>query len=498
MGRVDMKDKFIKYWQRMPLRRKIQVIIVSVGLIMEAVVLVNLNIPYSFIDNVRIILDDNLACYRFQDALDKEKDLFLQFMSEKDLETEEKFRQACGETAGYLANLPYDYAQIGEERYSITWSIKNAFEEYAKQRDKVTAMEKTEEDYITELYKTYSMQDYLAAYASRLTRAVLLEGNGYYEEQLPILKQMPYILLLISFAAFWLLLAVMRLFMSSILKIMGRLAEASGKIEKNDFSGADLDWKGQDEIGQLVSAFNKMKHSTQDYVVATEEKRVMEERLYRQELERAELEQRFSMAQLQLIRSQLDPHFLFNTLNMITRMAQMEEAPVTEEMLVAMSNLLRYSLRTTNAFAPLKQELKVVQDYMYIQRMRFGERVRFFVVCPEELYAEEVPVFLLQPLVENAVLHGIADKETGGTISISIIREGETLRIMVEDTGEGMSEEHLKRIREETEKRGTGLGIGLGNIHRRIAAYYEKGSISIESREGVGTVIQIEFGKRKA
>ncbi len=78
MGRVDMKDKFIKYWQRMPLRRKIQVIIVSVGLIMEAVVLVNLNIPYSFIDNVRIILDDNLACYRFQDALDKEKDLFLQ------------------------------------------------------------------------------------------------------------------------------------------------------------------------------------------------------------------------------------------------------------------------------------------------------------------------------------------------------------------------------------------------------------------------------------
>ncbi|MFT3982828.1 MAG: sensor histidine kinase [Lachnospiraceae bacterium] len=492
-----MRDKFVKYWCKMPLRRKLQVIIVSVGLIMEAVVLVNLNIPYSFIDNVRIIMDDNLVCYRFQDALDNEKDLFIKFMSGKNQETEEKFRRACEETAEFLEELPYDYVKIGEERYSITWNIKNAYEEYAKQRDKVITMDRKEEEYITELYKTYKMQDYLSAYASRLTKAVLLEGNGYYEEQLPILKQMPYILLLISFAAFWLLLAVMRLFMSSILKIVGRLAEASGKIEKNDFSGKDLEWKGQDEIGQLVSAFNKMKHSTQNYVVATEEKRVMEERLYRQELERAELEQRFSMAQLQLIRSQLNPHFLFNTLNMITRMAQMEEAPITEEMLVAMSNLLRYSLRTTNAFAPLKQELKVVQDYMYIQRMRFGERVSFFVVCPEELHAEEVPVFLLQPLVENAVLHGIADKETGGIISIGIMREEETLRITVEDTGEGMSEEHLKRVREEAEKRGTGLGIGLGNIHRRIEAYYEKGSISINSRAGVGTVIQIEFGKRK-
>ena len=241
-----------------------------------------------------------------------------------------------------------------------------------------------------------------------------------------------------------------------------------------------MHWGGTDEIGRLVSAFNKMKHATKDYVIATEEKRQMEETLYRHELERAELEKRFSMAQLQLIKSQLNPHFLFNTLNMMTRMAQMEEAPVTEEMLVAIGNLLRYSLRTSSAFEPLEQELKVVKDYMYIHQMRFGDRFRWEISCDRALYQEEVPVFMLQPLVENAVIHGISEKENGGSIHIKIKKNGDILWISVEDTGNGMSREKLASIRHAMETKGTGLGIGLGNIYRRISAYYEYGKVSID------------------
>jgi len=240
-----------------------------------------------------------------------------------------------------------------------------------------------------------------------------------------------------------------------------------------------------------------MKHATRDYITATEEKRQMEEKLYRHELERAELEKRFSMAQLQLIKSQLNPHFLFNTLNMITRMAQMEEAPVTEEMLVAISSLLRYSLRTSNAFEPLEQELKVVKDYMYIQKMRFGDRIQWEINCSMDLYKEDVPVFMLQPLVENAVIHGIQEKENGGSINIRIEKRGELLWISVADTGKGMDSETLTAIRKAIETKGTGLGIGLGNIYRRISYYYEYGKVTIDSGENSGTVVQIEFGRRR-
>lgn len=490
-------EKIRDFWYQMTLRRKLYAIIGGAALMMAASISINLQVVYYFIDNVQTIMDDNLSCYKFQDAMEEEAIRFSEFITERNQENEDAYLKASRETKEYLEDLPYDYGKVGETRYGITWNIINSYSVYEKQKEKVAAMKPGDDGYIKELYKVYSMQEYLDTYASRLTRAVLTEGNDYYEAQAPGLKRMPLVLLFTSAAAFLLLLLVMWFVTGKIGNVLMRLASSSRQIENNDFSGEDISWAGSDEIGQLVSSFNKMKHSTESYLAAAEEKRAMEERLHKQELERSELEQRFSLAQLQLIKSQLNPHFLFNTMNMIARMAQTEEAPVTEEMLVAMSNLLRYSIRTSNAFTPLGQEIKVVEDYMYIQQMRFGKRIRWSIDCAPGLEEEEVPVFLLQPLVENAVIHGISEKEAGGAIAIRIRRKGEKMRISVADTGQGMDPERLKEIQEGLTERGKGLGIGLGNIYRRITAYYENGQVLLDSRKGRGTVIEIEFGKKK-
>lgn len=490
-------EKILDIWYQMTLKRKLYFIIGSVALMMAASIYINLRVVYYFIDNVQMIMDDNLSCYKFQDSLGNEADRFAKYIMNRNLENEQAYKNSRQEAEAYLKKLPYDYDQVGEVRYAITWNILNCYGEYEKQKEKVIAMEPDEEGYIKELYKVYSIQGYLDTYASRLTRTVLTGGNDYYESQVPSLKRMPYVLFAISAAAFLVLVVALRFITGSIVKVLVELALSSRRIEKNDFSGDDVRWDGRDEIGQLVSAFNKMKHSTENYLADAEEKRIMEERLHKQELERSELEQRFSLAQLQLIKSQLNPHFLFNTLNMITRMAQVEEAPVTEEMLVAMSNLLRYSIRTSNAFTPLGQELKVVEDYMYIQQMRFGGRIRWHIDCDPLLDQEEVPVFILQPLVENAVIHGISEKEAGGVIYIRIRKRNGNMWISVADTGQGMSPEHLKEIQEALTARGKGLGIGLGNIYKRITAYYENGKVLLKSRKGRGTVVQMEFGKKK-
>lgn len=492
-----MGNRLLVLWYGMTLKRKLYVIIGSVGMIMGFSIFLNIKVAYLFIDDARIIMDDNLACYKFQEAMEIESVEFAHILSNRTDENRTIFIRACEKTREYLTKLPYDYHEIGEERFGITWNIINSYDTYEKQRDKVITMRPEDSGYIKEMYKVYSMQKYLNLYATRLTRVVLMGGNDYYEIQLPVLKRMPYLLLTISLLTFLIMVILLRFIMGSIVKIMVQLAAASKRIEKNDFSSPDIRWEGKDEIGQLAHAFNKMKHATKAYIASTEEKRQMEEKLYRHELERADLEKRFSMAQLQLLKSQLNPHFLFNTLNMITRMAQMEEAPVTEEMLVAMGNLLRYSLRTANAFEPLEQELKIVRDYMYIQKMRFGNRLIWKIECEEELYQEEVPVFMLQPLLENAVIHGISEKEIGGSICIFIKKEGEYLFITVEDTGNGMTPEKLKSIRKAIETKGTGLGIGLGNIYRRISAYYEHGEVTINSIWGEGTVVGIEFGRKK-
>lgn len=492
-----VNGQLLSYWYGLSLKRKLSMVMISVTLFMAIAIVINIKVSYVFIDDVRRLMDDNLSSYKFQESFVHEAEAFTELVRDWTPEHEQNLKAAVAATVSTLEELPFEYRQIGEERYAVTWNIINSYEEYQHQRDKTIRLKRSGQGYISDLYQTYRMQDYMKTYSNRLTKEVLNDGNDYYEERVLLLRRMPYILTLISILSLGVLFLMLRTMMGSIVRIVLKLVDASAGIEKNDFSVPDVVWTGRDEIGQLVSSFNKMKHAMQSYVHTLMEKQEIEERLHRQELEQANLEQRFSFAQLQLIKSQLNPHFLFNTLNMITRMAQFEEAPVTEEMLVAMSNLLRYSLRTTEPFTPLNQELKIVEDYMYIQKKRFGSRIRCDIDCSVMTEQIEVPVFLLQPLVENAVLHGISPKEDGGRIHIAIQEQDGVLQITVADDGVGMSRERLEQVRNAFTQRDSGTGIGLGNIYRRIAAYYEQGGVRVDSEEWRGTTVTMIFGSRK-
>lgn len=492
-----LKNKLMSAWNKLSLKKKLYTILLSMGFLMVVGLFVNAKLIYGFIGDVRILMDDNLSSYKFQEALKTEVDTFAKLIRNNTSENEKILISATERTERNLKLLPYDYLKTGEARYAITWNIRNSYEVYKNQRDKVLSMRVNETGYIKELYKTYQMQEYLQEYAARLMKEVLDGGNVNYEKRVSAIKRLPYVVCISALLVLTVFVSLTRMLTKDIIKVLSDLVTASKGIEQNDYSVPDVSWEGKDEVGQLVYAFNKMKHSTQDYVHTLEEKQVVEEKLHQQELEQAKLEQRFSEAQLQLIKSQLNPHFLFNTLNMIYRMAQIEEAPISSEMLRVLSNLLRYSLRTTAPFAPLNQELKVVEDYMYIQEKRFGDRISWSINCDVQSQLIEVPVFLLQPLVENAVIHGISMKEEGGRIDIIIKQNMDELSIEVKDTGLGMKPERLEQIRSAIKQRGNGIGIGLGNIYRRISAYYEHGEVSVDSQENEGTRIQIILGRRK-
>ena len=485
-------------FNELSLCKKMYLFVTTVGIILGGCILLNVHILNYSVNTLSSVMDANVICYDFQMAFDEEQELFQKVISDRDSEFRKTYEEACLVTRQCLDRIPYDYQLVGEHRYALTWNLLNSYGAYERSRDRIMQLSPLSPDYISNLYEIYNMQNYLGTYGSRLTQAVLLEGNDDYIEQLPVLGRLPYTLGFVGIAVFVSLLFFVRFVTKKILAVMTQLGDASAQIEQNCFDVPDVAWSGTDELGQLVKAFNKMKHSMADSIKASEEKHQIEKELHRQEMERAQLEQRFSMAQLQLLKSQLNPHFLFNTLNMITRMAQMEEAPVTEEMLVAMSNLLRYSLRTTDPMVPLSEELKVVKDYMYIQQMRFGHRVSWEIQCPESLYSHQVPVFLFQPLVENAMIHGISVKAEGGSIFIQIAQNGEHMEITIRDTGAGMSPERLSEIRAAMEKnKGRGLGIGLGNIYRRVTMYYPNGSMEIHSVLGEGTTITIGFDEKK-
>ena len=184
-------------------------------------------------------------------------------------------------------------------------------------------------------------------------------------------------------------------------------------------------------------------------------------RAQRDAVKSLELQRQLSAAQLRALQMQLEPHFLFNTLNAITTLVELGRQPQAAEMLGHLNVILKRTLeRSTPEKIPLSQELEIVENYLAIEQVRFADRLRVDIkVDPGALYSL-IPCFLLQPIVENAIKHGIANSEGEGTVVASARRDGDRLRITVRDSGLGSSGSP------------SGNGIGLKNTRERLAYFY--------------------------
>lgn len=485
-------------WLTISIKKKIGIFAAMVILIMALSATFSICIMNFSLGGFNTILNDNSRCHDFQEALDLEIESFADYIRDATPDTRDQYVLSCVCTERCLRSLPFDYARIGTERYARTWSILNGYETYQAYRDELAETQVRESDFVERLYRVYKMQEYLQTYARRLVQVTLKEGNDSYQEKVPVFYNMPYLILAISAVFMGFVMFLTKILSNALVSPAVLLAQCARKIAKNDFTGEDPSVENRDEMGELVRAFNKMKRSTKGYIDTLKENHRMSELLHREEIERVEMEKQLSGARLELLKSQINPHFLFNTLNMIACMAKLEEAVTTERMISSMSSLFRYNLKTSEQIVTLARELKVVQDYMYIQQMRFGSRILYS--CDLKVDAEQamIPAFTLQPVVENAMVHGLSKKEQGGRVHVRIWEQGKRLVISVADTGLGMSEERLAEVTEAMKERRTSrIGIGLGNIYKRIHMMYKQGEFRIASIEGRGTVIQMFIPQEK-
>lgn len=485
-------------WLTISIKKKIGIFAAMVILIMALSATFSICIMNFSLGGFNTILNDNSRCHDFQEALDLEIESFADYIRDATPDTRDQYVLSCVRTERCLRSLPFDYARIGTERYARTWSILNGYETYQAYRDELAETQVRESDFVERLYRVYKMQEYLQTYARRLVQVTLKEGNDSYQEKVPVFYNMPYLILAISAVFMGFVMFLTKILSNALVSPAVLLAQCARKIAKNDFTGEDPSVENRDEMGELVRAFNKMKRSTKGYIDTLKENHRMSELLHREEIERVEMEKQLSGVRLELLKSQINPHFLFNTLNMIACMAKLEEAVTTERMISSMGSLFRYNLKTSEQIVTLARELKVVQDYMYIQQMRFGSRILYS--CDLKVDAEQamIPAFTLQPVVENAMVHGLSKKEQGGRVHVRIWEQGNRLVISVADTGLGMSEERLAEVTEAMKERRTSrIGIGLGNIYKRIHMMYKQGEFRIASIEGRGTVIQMFIPQEK-
>ncbi len=490
-----MRKRLRTVWQSLKIKQKIKLFTnIVFFLILFSIFLDAWTLKYSLFD-FYAILNSNSIASDFVQAMESETALFETFVKTGKEEDQIKLDEAIAYTEKIVAQLPYEYQKTGERRYAKTWSILNMYQVYCGKRSHVLNEGEKTAEYIRELYEVYDIQAYLQSYAKELMRDTLEDGVSAYSGKIRMITAIPVLVILFEILFFFCTRKLSELMNSSIVSPVVELAEASRRIAENDFYIDDIKVRSGDELGELVTAFNKMKYATGEYIMALEERRSALDLYHAEEMEKLEIAARLDAMELELLKSQINPHFLFNTLNVIGGMADLEGAQTTEKMIAALSSLFRYNLKTPEKKVSLTRELKAVKDYMFLQEMRFGGRITCETDCRTDAELVMIPTFTIQPLVENAIIHGLASKETGGQIVIRIRERREMISIVVADNGNGMDRETLRRLRQNLGAEGSGrtnrMSIGLFNIYRRVHMMYEGGTMQIHSRAGEGTIIRI-------
>jgi len=273
---------------------------------------------------------------------------------------------------------------------------------------------------------------------------------------------------------------------------MGKLRSYAELLSAARWEIPDLKDQKYDELNSLAKAFDKMKHSIREFIEELNEKAEIENNYHIEQLKSAEKDKLIKETQLSALQSQMDPHFLFNTLNTISRVAMFEYADETVKLIEATSKILRYNLDCKDKMVKLKEEIRMTKAYVVIQETRFQDLMSFSFDIDKNLYNVKVPPMLIQPIVENAIIHGLREKDKGGIINIAVKAQDSFISISIVDNGIGMDKEKMNTIMSEVKNESVGLGVF--NVKKRLELYFNRNDLFvIKSQIGEGTEVIISI-----
>lgn len=248
-----------------------------------------------------------------------------------------------------------------------------------------------------------------------------------------------------------------------------------------------------EEMEVLCDALEELASNVKQNVINEREKAELHTKLLEKENEGLKKDELLAQSELRLLQNQINPHFLFNSLNMIHKTSIQEEAMQTSEMVQKTSELLRYGLDKTNKTSNLQSEIDAIKNYIYIQTLRFDSRIDFKLMVAEHVPNIQLPGMILQPLVENAVKHGFKHIVSDAEVIIKVEYENNHIILSVSDNGEGVETAELDELLIEDFEQSRAK-LGLYNVIQRIRMFYGKNvNVSINSYPDCGFEILIDI-----
>lgn len=278
---------------------------------------------------------------------------------------------------------------------------------------------------------------------------------------------------------------------------MTRLSSMATGISEGDFSMDDIKMSSIYEIDHVVEAFNRMKSEIRSQIEEIRRRENIKQEYMQEKMRNMKMQALVRRMEIYTLQAQMNPHFLFNTLNTGMQLAIVEGADRTGEYMEYLSLLFRHNVRNADIIVPLRHEIEGLRYYYYLLRVRFPRNLDLSLDCDEALLDEvRVPVSILQPLVENCVVHAFKNREERGSILVRAEKKGRILAITVADDGVGMDRETIEALLEPLPiDAASSRVMGLENVIQRLYFFYpdDPDVIRIESQPGRGSSIVIRI-----
>ncbi len=344
-----------------------------------------------------------------------------------------------------------------------------------------------EENYQIQYEKFTERSDILISYLNQAINANNRQANSIYADSWNLINQMErYGITMALFLGLFSLL-FLYLFSENITRPLDKIIDRSQKLAEGDFSLPPVEVETRDELNHIARAYNMMTAELEALFTELQEKLEVERQLQQKQVENLKMKNLLKEAELKKLQSQINPHFLFNTLNSISQLAVIEDADRTGEMITKVAEHFRRNLKRSEELITVEEELQSVHLYCDILKTRFGENIQFNFIYEDKILQQEIPPLTIQPLVENAFLHGIKKSgSSSGLIEVELSQQKEWLKIKVQDDGSGMDKELVGKILQEEEPG------GLSNIKERLRLFYQRDDLlEIEGIPGRGTKVTI-------
>jgi len=467
--------------------------------LLTAIILFTVNIIMfltmnSMIGKIDRVYQSNVTLNALTEALNNVQDSMSEYLNTKSSDAIDAYYRSEQELQPYLENMNSEATD--NEALLMEKNIKNMTEKYllitseTVQAKRGRNIEKYRERYeeATELFGHINMMTY------SLNNNQFRDNSENYETLALTLRYLETVSMTLLVIISLINTGLIYLLTKRMTDPLKNLSKAANEVANGNLEVMIVDTGYLDEVGILSKAFNKMVLNIKAYIERIKENIEKENAMKEREFI---MEGHLKDAQLKYLQAQINPHFLFNTLNAGAQLAMMEGADKTCLFVENMAEFFRYNLKKISQDATIEEEINLVDSYVYILNVRFVGEIHFQKRIEEEWLSLRIPSMILQPIVENCVNYGIRNISWDSLITLSVYRNGKYVCISIKDNGTGMSRDKIDKILsgelEENSTDKNSNGIGLKNVISRLKLYFnEEDLITINSEgENMGTEVII-------